>query len=266
MAVFAELPKIRGRTVFGRFNMSTRESERNSKLIGEGQAVLDIVDAHENQHSKDYRISGVNCVYDTNFEARAHLAALRRASSYGGVHNLQANTKMGAEVIEDLQAINAGYSRQSENCQLPVTYEPNMNNLCFMTNALWDLRKRSERSEMKSKLKKIFLGTTVLAIAIIYVALGGAITNPESQNQTVTPFQPSPLPSSSLTYTPTAPGQINQTPRASFTKTPTISNQCLTVTGNLDQTISVWKTRYPGKESYYYGQVNKVGEKGFPCP
>lgn len=240
--VFVDLKKQKGRTVLGRFNWNTGNIERNSGLRGEDETILAIVNAHERQHAEDYSDSGVNCVYNPDFEAKAHLAALRNVSSGGGsINDLQAETETGRDVIEDLKAIDEEYRRRCEDSGSPVTYEPDMNNLCFMSNALWDLEKRSE-SEMKSKLIKKCLLASILAIAIICVLFS---LNMKPENQKLFPLS-SPSPISTLTYTPQP-------------------NRCLSVTGSLSQTISAWKTRYPGKDPYYYGQVDKVGEKGLPC-
>lgn len=261
--VFAELNKIRGKEPFGEFNW--KEVRINRRLREEDPTIVDIVEAHEKEHEKDYGISGVNAQDDLYFEPRAHLAALRKATSGNRrLTDLHAKTKMGADVIEDLVAINAEFQERCQACDLPPTYEADMNRKSIMTHVLWEMRKRSDEERkriIRSKLIKAFAGTIILAVAGFYISMG-AVYAPGNQNSGSTPL-PYSTPEATL-------AQPFNTPRVTtqFTQTPTIvfqDNRCVPVKGNFDQSVSVWKTINPGREPYYYGEVNQIGEKGTPC-
>lgn len=263
MPVFVELKKIRGIEPFGVFNW--REVQINRRLREENPTIVDIVEAHEQEHEKAYRKSGVNAQDDIYFEPRAHLAALRQATSGRKLSDLHAKTKMGADVIKDLIAIDAEYQRRCQECNLPPTYEADTNTKSIMTHVLWDMRKRSEEERKRiimSKLIKAFAGTIILAVAGFYISMG-AVYAPGNQNSSSIPLSSYSTPEATL-------ARSSNTPRvtAQFSQTPTIifqNNHCVPVTGNFDQSISAWKTRNPGREPYYYGEVNQIGEKGTPC-
>lgn len=255
--VFAKFKKENGREPFGRFGRynpkkRTVELEINRRLRDEGSEIIALVKAHEGEHAKDYKKSGVNSYGDPHLEARAHLATLREATSNGRtLDDYKAKTKMGGDVIADLQGVADAFHESCKDWDKPPTYEPNGDYVSAMSNALWNRRQKFEqkrKKEMRSKLVKIFAGTTIFILAGMYLSLG-AVYAPDKQINAVGPV---------TVFNPSAT-------LANTTVTPIQRDYCVPVTGDFNQAISAWKTRFPGEDIYYYGQVDKIGSRRIPC-
>lgn len=117
----------------------------NEELEMENPRIAEIVFTHENEH----RRQGPNGQGSIYAQAKAHLAAFRKATNEGkGAIPSQPMTEMGHSVVRHLGALGVLYRGKGGD----TSFEDNPNNRSAMCRAEWQLEEYAERINLESEV------------------------------------------------------------------------------------------------------------------